>query len=242
MTEDEFDQLHVDSMKLLAKELDNFAGKMGKDIKAPNDISTNFPQLFLGTLSAQVIGMDNFCHKEKAIAYCGGKEQFDAVIKKLGEASSVYGLKDMQSNVLKKYTHVLRGCEGLALDKLMLDKLQKVGILQGLQAKNPSFNPNIDMMDMTMYQGCIMYHPEIKNFEKKVDKMDREFLNDLLATGGEKYANLEIDILEKPSSNLTKIGPFAVGETTFGINVKINGKGIAKFEEPQKEMETGRSM
>lgn len=87
-----------------------------------------------------------------------------------------------------------------------------------------------------------MYHPEMKNFENKVDKMDREFLNDLLATGGEKYANLEIDILEKPSSNLTKIGPFAVGEMMFGINVKINGKGIAKLEEPQKEMETGRSM
>ena len=125
----------------------------------------------------------------------------------------------------------------------MLNKLQKLGIVEGLNSKNPSFNPKVDMMDMAIYQGIMDAHPEVANLKEKVNTMDKDFLNDLLATGGEKYANMKVKIYDKPMTNTTKIGNiYSVGEANLTVNVIINGKEIAQLEDPEAVMEAGRSM
>ena len=245
MTPDEFDRMHIDSTKRLAEELDKFAEKMSKEIKTVNDIDVNFPKLFLGTICAHVLGMDNYKNKEKAIEYCGGKEAFDALNLKVGEASNIYTLSDMQTKMEYRFDQVLRGGMGLerSISDLMLNKLQKLGIVEGLNSKNPSFNPKVDMMDMAIYQGIMDAHPEVANLKEKVNTMDKDFLNDLLATGGEKYANMKVKIYDKPMTNTTKIGNiYSVGEANLTVNVIINGKEIAEFEDPEAVMESGRSM
>ena len=244
MTPDEFDRMHIDSTKRLAKEMDKFAKEMSKEIKTANDINVNFPKLFLGTICAQVLGMDNYKNKEKAIEYCGGQEVFDALNKKVGEASNIYTLSDLQRKMEERYNRVLRGGMGLesSIGNLMLDKLQKVGIVEGLNSKDPSFNPKVDMMDLVLYQGFMEFHPEVLNLKEKVNTMDKEFLNDLLATGGEKYANMKVKIYDNPYVNTTNIGPYRPGEANLRVNVIINGKEIAQLEDPEAVMEAGRSM
>ena len=244
MTPDEFDRMHIDSTKRLAEELDKFAKEMSKEIKTANDINVNFPKLFLGTICAQVLGMDNYKNKEKAIEYCGGQEAFDALNKKVGEASNIYTLSDLQRKMEERYNYVLRGGMGLehSITELMLDKLQKIGIVEGLNSKSPSFNQKVDMMDLVLYQGFMDFHPEVLNLKEKVNTMDKEFLNDLLATGGEKYANMKVEIYDKIHVNTTNIGPYRPGEANLRVNVIINGKEIAQLEDPEAVMEAGRSM
>ena len=244
MTPDEFDRMHIDSTKRLAKELDKFAKEMSKEIKTANDININFPKLYLGTICAQVLGMDNYKNKEKAIEYCGGKEVFDALNKKVGEASNIYSLSDMMRQMEDRYNQVLRGGMELenSIGKLMLNKLQRVGIVEGLNSKDPSFNPKVDMMDLVLYQGFMNFHPEVLNLKEKVNTMDKDFLNDLLATGGEKYANMKVEIYDKTHVNTINIGPYRPGEANLRVNVIINGKEIAQLEAPEAVMEAGRSM
>ena len=244
MTPDEFDRMHIDSTKRLAVELDKFAKEMSKEIKTANDITVKFPKLYLGTICAQVLGMDNYKNKEKAIEYCGGKEVFDALNKKVGEASNIYTLSNMMRQMEDRYNQVLRG--GMELEKsignLMLNKLQRVGIVEGLNSEDPSFNPKVDMMDLVLYQGFMEFHPEVLNLKGKVNTMDKEFLNDLLATGGEKYANMKVEIYDKTHVNTTNIGPYTPGEANLRVNVIINGKEIAQLEDPEAVMESGRSI
>lgn len=66
--------------------------------------------------------------------------------------------------------------------------------------------------------------------------MDRELLNDLLATDGEKQVHMELEFFEKKAENLTPIGKWGPKSFEFDLNVVINGEGIAKFDVPQKQI------
>ena len=54
---------------------------------------------------------------------------------------------------------------------------------------------------------------------------------------------MKVKIYDKPMTNTTKIGNiYSVGEANLTVNVIINGKEIAEFEDPEAVMESGRSM
>ena len=86
------------------------------------------------------------------------------------------------------------------------------------------------------------FHPEVINLKNTIYAMDKDFLNDLLATGGEKYANMKVEIFDKTHVNTNNIGPYKPGEAQLKVNVIINGKDVAELEDLEAVMESGRSM
>lgn len=246
MTEDEYDALHLDGARRMVKHLDGFAQKMSKEINSYKDIQEKFAELYLGTLCAQVLSMDNYMNKEKVIAECGGEKQFEAMRAKLEEAGNIYNIQNTQRTVMKTYYDVLMD-KGINVANIMYANYQKVGILQGLHSKKPSFNPHIDMYHQQIYKGIMKDHPEVKKLQEKADKLDKNLLNDLLSTGGENYAHMELEIYEKEANNLEPIGKWEAGKMPIKVNVMINGQGIGKLDSPQKvqnepEMEEVKSM
>ena len=109
-------------------------------------------------------------------------------------------------------------------------------ILQGLQSKNPAFCSKLTEENSFNYQALMQYHPEVVKLQEKANNMDRELLNDLLATDGEKQVHMELEFFEKKAENLTPIGNWKPNSFEFDLNVVINGEGIAKFDVPQKQV------
>lgn len=235
MTADEYDDLHMSGLILQAESMEKYAKKMSKEIKSQADLDKKMPELFKSTICAQVLSMDNFMNKERVYQKYGGQEKVQAIKDKIDEVGNIYTINDLQKTTIEKYYKVLRGKE-VNLQAIMMEKMQKAGILMGLQSKHPSFNPQIKSNDNLMYSALLSFHPEVMKMKEKVNNLDKDFLNDLLATGGDKYAHLEIDIFEKPAQNLTPIGPYSAKELTFGIDCVINGKGIAEFDVPRKQL------
>ena len=234
MTAEEYDKLHLDGMKLWAENLDDFAKKMSKEIKSAKDIRENFPKLFMGTLCAQVLGMDNFQDKEKVIADCGGKEKFDALRAKLSEASNVYSIADMLKSSLEKYYHVLRDMP-LNMNKLLTNNLQYVSILKGIQSENPTFNPQLDTEDTYILNGMLDCHPQIPVLQQRADNLDRDFLNDWLANGAENEAHIDLEILDKKIPLPHTVGIYEKGYIDVRVNVVVNGENLINFKDPEKQ-------
>ena len=235
MTGEEYDALHLDGLRLLGNAMDEYAKKMSSDIKSFTDIQNKFAELYVGTMCLQVLGMDNFINKEKAIADCGGKENFDTLIHKAEEMSNIYSIKNKQKTILQKYYQVLTD-EGVNIGEVMMDNMQKVGILQGLKSPNPTFAPQIESGDILMYTSFVNDHPQVIKLQEKANNLDREFLNDLLNSGGEQHAHMELEIFEERKVNLTSIGSWEANSMPFKVNMVINGEGIAKFDVPEKQI------
>ena len=237
MSNDEYDKLHLDGMHLWAEKLDDFAKKMSKEIKSVKDLGEKIPELYMGTLCAQVLGMDDFKDKEKAIAACGGKEKFDPLRSKLESAANIYNIGTTLRSSLKKYYTVLKG-EHVNIAKILSDNVQKVSIIMGLQDENPSFNPKLDAMDTYNINGLLEFHTVSDSLQQKADNMDREFLNDWLSNGAENQAHVELEILDERIPIPHKLGYVDKGDMDVRVNVIVNGKNLINFKDPEKQKTT----
>ena len=234
MTEAEYEKLHVDGFIRMSQCVDDYAKKMSKEITSAKDIGEKFVQLYKGIRIPHVVQMD-VKKTESAIVQCGGEEKLDAYAKKIQETSMIYNLGTRQTHSLDKYYNVLQG-KPIKMSKFIYDKMQKVDILQGLQSKNPTFCSKLTEENSFNYQALMQDHPEVVKLQEKANNMDRELLNDLLATDGEKQVHMELEFFEEKLPNLTTIGTWKPKSFEFDLNVVINGEGIAKFDVPQKQV------
>ena len=235
MTADEYDALHLDGLRLLGEASDGFAQKMSKEVKSFKDIQDKFAELYVGTICLQVLGMDNFMNKNKVIADCGGKEKFDTIISKAEEMNNIYSIKNTLHHNLQKYYQVLMDAE-VKVGELMMDNMQKACVLQGLQSKKPAFNPHLRNEDTLLYSGFVNNHPQVIKMQERANNLDKELLNDLLATGGQNCASMELEIFEEAKLNQTAIGDWQANTLPIRVNMVINGEGIAKFDVPEKQV------
>ena len=235
MTAEEYDKIHVEGMKLWVDKVDDFAKKMCREIKTTKDIGDKLPELFKGTVCPQVLGMDNFEDKEKAIAALGGQEKFDAMRAKLAETSNVYSIVDTVKSTIRKYYRVLRDTE-LDMGKLLSDNVQKVCIIQGLQSENPSFNPQLDASDTYVFNGFLQFHPQGEVLQQKANNLDREFINDYLSNDGANQARTELVILDKEVPLPKKVGNIDAGYINVRVDIVVNGESLTGIQEVSKQM------
>lgn len=240
MSEDEFDRMHIDCMKALANEVDKFAEKMGKEIKSSKDFIEKFPQLHTGVVNFYAISMDDFHDKDKAVEYCGGKKEFEDLSKKLETGNRIYDMKLMQKKVMQKYFQVLRGGDGLKIVDNMNNKLSQALVLQGLQSKKPEFiSSNVTLSDVFELSTLMKGHPEVKNLQEKADKMDREFLQDWLATDGENQANLKLEFYKEEVTDKTAVENDKAKSFNLKTNVVINNRKMVELKDPVMDEEMG---
>ena len=234
MGADEFDRLHIDCLRTLSGVVDKFAEKMSREIKTPKDITEKYSQLVMGILAPYTMSMDDFNNKERAIAYCGGQKEFDALIGKAEEPKTIYTMFTQQKSVLQSYYQVLRGGRNINIDLSLRDTLRRTAIVQALHAKEPGFAPKMSLDDyLTLDTVLLAEHPEKKNMQEKADRMDKKFLKNWLNNG----VKMKLEILEKEATNKTSIGGFNPGELSLSANVVINGKKMTELDAPVIEDE-----
>ena len=234
MTKEEHENLLADGMMRMEKCVDDFAKKMSQEITSIKDVDEKFVQLYSGIRVPQIVQMD-IQKTENTMKQCGGEKNFDALRDKVRRNGGVYTIGTRLSNELDKYYKVLQG-KTFDMGKLMYGKMEKVSVVQALQSENPAFGVEMSEETNNMYAAFMKHHPEVKKLQEKANNMDKEVLNDILATDGEKHAHMELDVFDKEAENLTPIGGFEAKTVSMGVNVVINGEGIAKFDVPEKQV------
>lgn len=235
MTAEEYDKLHIDGIKLWVEGVNDFAKKMSSEIKTIKDISEKIPKLYMGTICPQVLSMDNFEDKSKAIAACGGKEKFDAMMAKLDETSNIYSVGTTLKSTLTKYYRVLRDTP-LDMTKLLADNVQRTAIIKGLQGDPPRFNPQLDTADTYIISGFIDHHPQRKILQEKANNLDREFLNDYLSNSAVNYAKTELVIQDKAVPLPKQVGSCEKGFIDVRIDIVVNGESLTGIQDLQRQI------
>ena len=235
MTKEEISKLHVDSMKTLAKEMPALVKEMSQVIKTKEDLRENYHKYYVGLMCMNVLHMDHI-KNDVSVAYCGGEKEYDALVDQLREADAFYGLKNVYDGRYQNFYKALDGGFLNARDIAEINMKEEI-IIAGLNGKEPHLAPKLQDNDLFLMGLTLQEHPEIKECQEKMDKLDEKMLGDLLKNGASKSLDIKVEIYDQPLKVTENFGVIGPGEM-LGMNLVINGQKMLKMEEPLIEKTT----
>lgn len=235
MTKEDISKLHVDSMKTLAKEMPALVKEMSQVIKTKEDLRENYHKYYVGLMCMNVLHMDHI-KNDVSVAYCGGEKEYDALVDQLREADAFYGLKNVYDGRYQNFYKALDGGFLNARDIAEINMKEEI-IIAGLNGKEPHLAPKLQDNDLFLMGLTLQEHPEIKECQEKMDKLDEKMLGDLLKNGASKSLDIKVEIYDQPLKVTENFGVIGPGEM-LGMNLVINGQKMLKMEEPLIEKTT----